>query len=375
LELSSMDARRFPQILIVDDDQGTRRMIQTVLNRAGLETACAANVSEALAATDTIYPDLILLDVNLPDGSGFDMCREFHRRPGASRTPVLFISADNNTNTKVQAFDSGAVDYITKPIAGAELLARVTTHLKLRQARDTLAELQAERIQRLASAQKAVMPKPEEFPEAHFAVLVEQVLEAGGDFYDVVRVGDRITDYLVADASGHDLAASFWTAALKTLVMEYATPLNSPRDILHTLNGALGRILPPGVFFTLVYVRLNRRNGKLSLACAGHPPLINIPGNGNPPSVVRVDGDVVGAFSDAGFGSHESVVRPGDRLLLYSDGLIEVDGSFESGLSRVLEGCNKHRGLPLDLMIGAIRSEAIGENQVVDDIVLMGVEV
>ena len=106
-------------------------------------------------------------------------------------------------------------DYITKPIVGAEEIARVRTHLRLRQAYEMLAELQAERVQQLASAQRNLMPRPKDFPEARFQVSLRQALAAGGDFYDVIPAGQDSVDYLVADASGHDLAASLWTASLK----------------------------------------------------------------------------------------------------------------------------------------------------------------
>jgi len=150
--------RRSPLILIVDDDTVTNQMIQTILAWAGFDTACAFDVAGPLAGIREHHPDLILLDVRLPDGSGFDVCRQIQGEPGASQAPVLFISSNEDVSTKVQGFEAGGVDYITKPLAGAEIIARVRTHLRLKQAYEMLAELQAERIQWLATAQEALMP-------------------------------------------------------------------------------------------------------------------------------------------------------------------------------------------------------------------------
>ena len=150
--------RRSPLILIVDDDTVTNQMIQTILAWAGFDTACAFDVAGPLAGIREHHPDLILLDVSLPDGSGFDVCRQIQGEPGASQAPVLFISSNEDVSTKVQGFEAGGVDYITKPLAGAEIIARVRTHLRLKQAYEMLAELQAERIQWLATAQEALMP-------------------------------------------------------------------------------------------------------------------------------------------------------------------------------------------------------------------------
>jgi phosphoserine phosphatase RsbU/P len=367
--------RRPPLILVVDDDTTTNNMIRMILTRAGFHSACAFDVAGAMTGIREHRPDLILLDVSLPDGSGFEVCRQLRTESGASQTPVLFISSHDDVSTKVRGFEAGGVDYITKPVAGAEVVARVTTHLRLKQAYETLAELQAERIQRLAVAQEALMPLPQDLPEARFYVSLQQVLKAGGDFYDVIPVGDHVVDYMVADTSGHDLAASFWTAALKALMAEYASPVNSPRDILHSMNGALLRILPEGVFLTLVYARLNRQSGRLTLVSAGHPPAIILPGDGTEPTVVHLEGDVVGTFPDAAFGVKELAIRPGDRLLLYSDGLVETGGNLEEGVRRLAGACAAARRDPIEKMVESVVAELTRGVTAQDDIVLMGVEV
>jgi sigma-B regulation protein RsbU (phosphoserine phosphatase) len=283
-----------PLVFVIDDDSTTIRTIEGFLKRAGFRTASAGDVAGALRGIREQRPDLILLDVNLPDGSGFDVCRSLQVDANALTTPILFISANEDTSTKLEGFEVGGVDYITKPIVGAEVIARVRTHLRLRRAYERLAELQAERVQRLASAQQNLMPTPEDYPEAHFQVSIRQVLAAGGDFYDVIPASQGVVDYLVADASGHDLAATLWTASLKALAAEYAGPLNLPVEIVHAINSSLCRFLPPGAFFTLVYARLNHQTGHLCLVNAGHPPAIVVHGNRNEAVIVRQEGDVVG---------------------------------------------------------------------------------
>lgn len=363
-----------PLIFIVDDDSTTVCAIEGILKRAGFQTASAANVAEALHSIPQRAPDLILLDVNLPDGSGFDICRSLKGAPSTSSAPILFISAENDVSTKVKGFEIGGVDYVTKPVTGAELLARVRTHVRLKQIRERLVELQAERLQSLAAAQKSLMPCPEDIPQARFQVCLHQVLAAGGDFYDVIPGGEGLVDYLVADASGHDLAASFWTAALKALAAEYASPVYLPPEIVAAINSALCRVLPSGAFFTLIYARLNHRTGRLSLVSAGHPPLILVHSDGRPVSVVRLEGDVVGAFRDAVFSSAELTIQPGDRMFLYSDGLIETGSSQEAGIRRLAEACVKRRYLPMAELIPAVVEEITAGVPMIDDTLLLGIE-
>jgi sigma-B regulation protein RsbU (phosphoserine phosphatase) len=360
--------------MVVDDDPSIVRTIEGFLKRSGFQTASARNVAEALQRIRELCPDLILLDIDLPDGSGFDICRSLNAEASSSTTPILFISANEDSSTKVHGFEIGAVDYITKPIVGAELIARVRTHLRLKRAYEVLAELQAERVQRLASAQQNLMPRPEDLPEARFQVSIRQVLAAGGDFYDVLPAGDDIVDYLVADASGHDLAASLWTASLKALAAEYAGPLNLPAEIVRAINNSHCRILPSGAFFTLIYARLNRRTGRLSLVNAGHPPAIVVHLNGNESIVLRQEGDVVGAFKDAVFETVELTLQPGDRFYLYTDGLLETGDSYEKGLQRLSEACFSRRALQLQELVPAVVDDVMAGLCAQDDTLFLGVE-
>lgn len=365
---------RSPLVFVVDDDPTTVHAIDGILKRAGFRTASVGDVAGALKGIREQHPDLILLDVNLSDGSGFDVCRTLQTGEGAFTTPVLFISANEDVSAKVQGFESGGVDYITKPIAGAEVIARVRTHLRLKQAYERLAELQAERVQRLATAQQTLMPSPRDLPEAGFQVAIRQVLAVGGDFYDVIPSGRNIFDYLLADSSGHDLAASFWTAALKALATEYASPLNLPMEVVRAINGALRRFLPSGAFFTMVYARLNHQTGRLSLVNAGHPPAIVVHSDRNQPVLVRQEGDVLGAFADAVFGKVELMLDPGDRIFFYSDGLVEAGCSRETGIHRLAKACFARREQPLPELVPDVVDEVVAGHPARDDIVFMGVE-
>jgi phosphoserine phosphatase RsbU/P len=368
-------SQRKPLVFIVDDDMVATRIIERTLLRSGIKSEVAHDVAAALNGIRQHPPDLILLDVSLPDGTGLDMCRQLQAEPGLSQIPVIFISAHEDVATKLKAFDAGAVDYIAKPLAAAEVLARVRTHLRLKRAYESLAQLQAQRIQNLAMAQKAIMPQPEDVPGARFEVAMRQVLKAGGDFYDVVPAGENVVDYIVADASGHDLAASIWTAALKTLLSEHSQSINTPRDVLQFINSSLLRIVPEGVFFTLVHARLNRASRELSLISAGHPPAILVPQGGGTMQVVRQSGDVLGAFSEVFFHCTVLPVIPGDRIFLYTDGLVEMQNDTEAGRANLLELLMQYRSEPLDRVVNRVVGDLCFGGPCRDDVVLMGIEV
>ena len=364
-----------PLVLIVDDDLTTTAVLEGLLRRVGFETLCAHNLADAEALALSRPVSLILLDVYLPDGNGLDLCARLMGVPEMGGVPILFISANNDVETKVRGFAAGGVDYITKPLEGAEVLARVRTHLRLRAAYESLVELQTEHIQRLAATQQSFMPVPASMPEARFSVCLRQTLQAGGDFYDVFASGNKVADYVVADASGHDLGTSLWTAVFKALLSEYASVLHPPPDICRTINLSLRRILPEGMYFSVIYARLNRAANKLTLVNAGHPCAIHISGQAREARLLKQDGDLIGIFPDASFGVMEISVQPGDLLYLYSDGLVEMDDTRDKGIGRLLDACRANAERPLSDAVSAIVETMCAGTEPHDDIVLLGVEV
>ena len=364
-----------PTILIVDDDVTTTLVLDGLLKGAGFETLCAYDLAGAAELLRSRAVSLVLLDVHLPDGNGLDLCERLMARRQLDTPPVLFISSNDDLATKVKGFAVGAVDYITKPLAGAEVLARVRTHLRLRAAYASLIQLQAERIQRLATTQQSLMPAPASLPEARFEVCLRQMDQAGGDFYDVIPSGNRVADYIVADASGHDLSVSLWTAAFKALLAEYASIVSAPADICRVIDKSLRRILPDGAFFSCLYARLNRASNRLVLVNAGHPPAILVAAADQSVRLLHQEGDLLGVFADATFGILDVPVRPGDRFFLYSDGLVELSGTREDEIARLGEQCQKTLALPLAEAVAAIVTAQCGGVAPKDDIVLLGVQV
>lgn len=363
---------RAPLVFLVDDERTTLAALEAILRRAGLRTASASTAFTALIAIRTLQPDLILLDMNLGDGSGLDVCRALHGSPETAAIPIIFVSIDHDTTTKVRGFEAGAVDYITKPIAADEVLARVHTHLRLSISSRDFSE-QSRQVRLLANAKQTLLPQPESFPDAHFAVAMQQVLEAGGDFYDVIPRGDNVFDYLIADASGHDLASSYWTAAMKALAAS-ATASGFPADVVRYLNDCFCRFLPPGAFFTLIYARLDRVSGEMQIVNAAHPPAILLGKDEHDPRPILQQGDVVGAFPDAVFGCSHIHLAPGDRIHFYSDGALELNGPGDRGLAALCSACVGARDLPLEIAPARLLQKLTGNAAIRDDIVLMAVE-
>ena len=118
-------------LLFADDNEDMRHMVRDLLESSGHEIGLAADGPSALASVGTRVPDLLILDLNMPGLSGYDVCRAVKRNPGTSRVPILMLTAQSSVEHKLEGFEAGADDYLPKPFDARELRARVSALLRL----------------------------------------------------------------------------------------------------------------------------------------------------------------------------------------------------------------------------------------------------
>lgn len=362
-------------ILVVDDEPINIMVLKGVLSKAGYCVHSAQNGATALELSRTLRPDMILLDVMMPGESGFDTCRKLKADAATAHIPVMFITSLGELACKLEGLDMGAVDYITKPFMAQEVLARVRSHMNFNLSQRTIINAQASRLGQVRSAQMALLVKPEALPQARFAVQFLPALEAGGDFYDVVALGDGVCAYFLADVSGHDLGASFITSSLKALFRQHAVEGRTPAEILSSMNAILCDITTEEVYLTAVCLCLDRQRGTYSLASGGHPPVVGL--LGGMPKCFDSPGLPLGMFESAQFAGLEGTIVKGDRFFLYTDGLAENSGHYvtsDAFRARIMESCRHNGVLPLPVAVSNMLDELTGEAQPVDDVVLLGVD-
>lgn len=368
-----------PVVLIVDDVRTNLLILESILGKEGFDILEACNGRECRKAAELRNPDLILLDIMMPGEDGFETCKKLKDNPVTVDIPVIFVSALDETANKIRGFSVGAVDYVTKPYDHDEIIARVKLHLRLSKALKAVIETQANRLGQLTMAQQAILLSPDELPEAKFSVFYKPVMEAGGDFYDVLPLSTNIFGYFCADVSGHNLGSSLATSSFKALISQNAGVVNSPKETLSTVNRVLEKVLPVEIYLTAVYILLNRQKKTVKIASAGHPPVVYLPVNGKPELLSPV-GDILGMFENVSMDTLELDVCEGDRFYTYSDGIIESDGikdiSREKGLENLIKNINHSKVLSVKMSIDAIITGLFGSNpSLSDDILLLGFEV
>jgi DNA-binding response OmpR family regulator len=241
-----MNADTF-KILLVDDTPANLDLLVDYLTRADFEVFVAENSQSALERLRYLQPDLILLDVLLPGISGFELCRAIKANAQTRHIPVIFLTAREETADKVKGFAVGGVDYITKPLEEAEVLARVRTHLELahttRRLREENYKLQRHLAQQTIPAKQHAVtitsPPTVTIPTVRLTLLGAFQLVVRGEIRtsfrsDTVRA---LLAYLVLEGQTPleraALASFFWPDYLP------ATRLNSLRVALHNLRQLL----------------------------------------------------------------------------------------------------------------------------------------
>ncbi len=130
-----------PVIMVVDDNHRNLKLMGNLLRQWSYKSVLAQNAEECLAFVEKKLPDLILMDVLMPGMNGFEACKTLKNNERTCRIPVVFITALSDTATIVRGFETGGVDYITKPFIPEEVKARLNVHLQLKSALDKLARM------------------------------------------------------------------------------------------------------------------------------------------------------------------------------------------------------------------------------------------
>lgn len=132
-------------LLVVDDQEENLQVLGTILNFVGYDLIPAFSAKQALQRLKARLPDLILLDIGLPDQDGIELCRTIKLQPAWAEIPIIFVSASDDRNLIVRALETGGVDYVTKPFHKAELISRVRTHIAIKESREAVKAMAADK--------------------------------------------------------------------------------------------------------------------------------------------------------------------------------------------------------------------------------------
>jgi sigma-B regulation protein RsbU (phosphoserine phosphatase) len=327
--MSPSQIKPLGDILVVDDMPSNLRLLSQTLAEKGYGVRTVTSGLRALESAQTSPPDLILLDVRMPDMNGYEVCAQLKQDERTSQIPIIFISALDQVEDKVQAFQYGGVDYITKPFQVEEVLARTETHLSLRRLQASLEKIN-QRMQReftLAGAvQSSFLPsKMPEIPSWQLAASLRSAHETSGDFYDVITLPDGQYGLLIADVVDKGVPAALLMAMSWSLIWSFALQYpDSPSDVFEEVNRMLLLHLGGSHFLTCFYAILNPTTGCLMYANAGQPPPLHLKkGKGKIDRLNRT-GPPLGVIANGQWEMREVSINNDETLILYTDGITDA---------------------------------------------------
>ena len=378
-----------PVILAVDDTPENLDVVRGILT-PGYTVRAATSGKMALKIIEKQEPDLILLDIMMPDMDGYEVCRRLKENNQTKDIPVIFLTAMDQTTDEAEGFELGAADYITKPVNPRILEARVKTHVSLKSAMDDLHDaysvikLQKDRMQDELNVgqniQMSMLPQSDSpFPdrdEFELRAAIIPAREVGGDFYDYFFVSDDEICLVVGDVSGKGVPAALFMAVSLTMLKTSAIDDPSPASIMTRVNDKLSADNPACMFVTVFLAIVNVRTGEMRYCNAGHNPPYLSHANGEVTALDDRHGPIVGAIEGIAFRESATVIGQGDMAYVFTDGVTEAmdvgDQLYsEARLEKLLANSNE---LPTAALIDAsledVKAYAQGAEQS-DDITML----
>lgn len=382
LELPATHNEQSIKILIVDDEPINLQVLVNILSLQNYAITKASNGQEALALIEQKFkPDIILLDVMMPKMTGYEVTKKLRERFSATELPILLLTAKTQVQDIVIGLNSGANDYLNKPVAKDELLARLRTQINICSLRAENMRLATE-IEITRKLQQMILPKESELSEISgldIAGFMEPAEKVGGDYYDVLQHKGSVK-IGIGDVTGHGLESGVLMlmaqTAVRTLMESDQTDPVQFLDILNrTLYGNIQRINP---YKNMTLALLDYANGLLKVS-GQHEEIIVVRSGGK---VERIDtknlGFPIGLEENiADFIAQKEVqLNSDDVVVLYTDGITEAFdiNQDQYGLDRLIEVVRnnyQHSAQQIrEIVIEDVRRH-IDQEKVFDDITLV----
>ncbi len=320
-------------ILIIDDDPTIQLVLTKILQKQGYTVTTAKNGLEGIEKANQFYPALIICDWMMPILDGLEVCRRVKSNPELSTTFFILLTARDNVNDRVLGLDTGADDFLAKPIDLGELKARVRAGLRLHQASQDLKAqkqiLEAELAEAAEYVQSLLADPLTEPISIHARFLPSSQL--GGDCFDYYWLDPDYLAFYLLDVSGHGLGSALLSVTILNLLRSQALPgvsFYQPHTVLTALNENFQMHRPNDKYFTIWYGVYNRIKRQLTYASAGHPPAVLIAPTLEQEQQVqqlKTPNLPIGFMPDVKFTSDRCQIPAASILYLFSDGLYETN--------------------------------------------------
>jgi len=336
------------KVLIVDDDNLGRKLLTRSLENLGFDVVGCRDGREALQILEHDGPALLVLDYQMPEFNGAEICDLVRQSPNPeiAQVPIILLTAHSGEDHEIECLNAGADDFVTKPVNLAVLRARIETHLRLHSLRR---ELQAQKAQleswratheqdldRARLTQLAILPQRDpDLKNWDIGAHYQPLIQVGGDIYDYQRLTDGGLLIWVADATGHGASAALLTTLSKLLFRHAAAEHASTRRIIESVNRDLHGVFKGKSFMSTMCLRLYDDSPAVELCGAGHPPAALLRRTGDR-QFIESASPPIGLQREIEAASSNLTLDRGDGICLYTDGLLTLQQAPAKNMSEEL---------------------------------------
>ena len=340
-----------PRILIVDDEPYNVDYLEQELDDLAYDTLSAYSGKEALEQIGVENPDMILLDIMMPEMDGFEVLRLIKQNEDWQHIPVVIISAVSDMQSVIRGIELGADDYLPKPFDPILLKARLTSGLERKRLRDQ-EQVYLQSLERELDIAREIQAGflPRFMPEVEgweLAAYFQAARKVAGDFYDAFPLsGTGRLGIVLGDVCDKGVGAALFMTQFRSLLRavsnldhyaghsgEQDSPEVDPAAVLQQTISLVNNYIAltheaSGMFATIFFGALDPQTGSLLYINAGHEPPVVVNGSGVKERL-RPTGPLVGLLEDMVYQVGETNLDPGDALLVFSDGVPDAQNAAE----------------------------------------------
>ncbi|MDX2231228.1 MAG: SpoIIE family protein phosphatase [Leptolyngbyaceae cyanobacterium bins.349] len=320
------------RILVIEDDLTAQLVLKKMLEEQGYDVAIANDGVEGLQQARQFQPALIICDWMMPRLDGLEVCRQVKADPGLSTIYFILLTARGAVEDRVKGLDTGADEFLTKPVELIELRARVRAGLRLNRVYQALQDqkhiLEVE-LTEAAEYVRSLLPAPMS-GDVHIDSRFVPSRQLGGDCFDYYWLDpDYLAIYLL-DVSGHGLGAALPSISVLNLLRSQSMDgvnFYQPNHVLRALNEAFQMDDQNDKYFTIWYGVYNQAKRQLIYSSAGHPPALLVTGSNTEETAVQRLKTVslpIGMMPDTKFGNQRCEIAANSTLYVFSDGIYEI---------------------------------------------------
>jgi sigma-B regulation protein RsbU (phosphoserine phosphatase) len=363
-------------VLVVDDQADVREALRLMLKSAGYSIQMAESPDDAVATAVACNPDLILIDMNYTydTTSGQEGLALLDRLGKLRRSvPIIAMTGWSTIELAVQAMQHGACDFITKPWDVNHLLETFEKHLSKDPDSSVDSSSRSADLALARRIQQRLLPPPR-FAAAglDFDCAFLPFGEVGGDLYDFFEIDSTRAAFLLGDVCGKGLGAALLVATLQATIRSQLDLANQPAQLLSRVNQQFFRATRPEHFATLFFGVYDSASRNLRYVNCGHPSGVLLR-DGAELQLLEPSAVVLGAFEKTDFQEQNVSFQPGNRLILFSDGLSEAGVADNEEDDWALDAIRRLNRKRTDTFSGSLAAAALARSTQADDITVIQV--